>query len=98
MQPYLHRLRKLGIDASALRLPKSAAERAMKPLRDQVGADLTTSVLDGHSFGERVASMVARRDPTPAGLVLMSYPLHRPGHPEELRIGLCSEHGARATP
>ena len=86
MQPYVRRLRKLGIDASALRLPKGAAERAMQPLRDQVGADLTTSVLGGHSFGGRVASMVAAETP-PAGLVLMSYPLHRPGHPEELRIG-----------
>lgn len=23
---------------------------------------------------------------SPAGLVLLSYPLHRPGHPEELRV------------
>jgi predicted alpha/beta-hydrolase family hydrolase len=28
--------------------------------------------------------MLAARDPV-AGLVLLSYPLHRPGHPEELR-------------
>jgi predicted alpha/beta-hydrolase family hydrolase len=84
MQPYLDRLRELGIHASALRLPKGAAERAMKPLRDQVGAELTKSVIGGHSYGGRVASMVAAETP-PAGLVLLSYPLHRPGHPEELR-------------
>jgi predicted alpha/beta-hydrolase family hydrolase len=85
MQPYIERLRERGIDASALRLPKGAADRAMRSLRDQVGAELTNSVIGGHSFGGRVASMVAA-ETSPAGLVLLSYPLHRPGHPEELRI------------
>jgi uncharacterized protein len=84
MQPYVDRLRELGIEASALRLPKGAAERAMKRLREQVGAELARSVIGGHSYGGRVASMVAAETP-PAGLVLLSYPLHRPGHPEELR-------------
>jgi uncharacterized protein len=84
MQPYIRRLRSLGVDAQALRLPRGAAERAMTPLREQVGADLSATVLGGHSFGGRVASMVAA-ETAPAGLVLLSYPLHRPGHPEELR-------------
>jgi predicted alpha/beta-hydrolase family hydrolase len=84
MQPYIHRLRELGIDASALRLPRGSAERATRSLRDQVGAGLTESVIGGHSYGGRVASMVAA-ETEPAGLVLLSYPLHRPGHPEELR-------------
>jgi predicted alpha/beta-hydrolase family hydrolase len=83
MQPYIDRLRELGIDASALRLPKGAAERAMRSLHDQVG-ELTKSVIGGHSYGGRVASMVAA-ETAPAGLVLLSYPLHRPGHPEQLR-------------
>jgi predicted alpha/beta-hydrolase family hydrolase len=85
MQPYIQRLRELGVGVSALRLPKGAAERAMQSLRDQVGADLQTSVIGGHSFGGRVASMVAA-DTKPAGLVLLSYPLHRPGHTEELKV------------
>ena len=84
MQPYIRGLRSLGIDARALRLPRGAAERAMMPLREQVGADLSAAVIGGHSFGGRVASMVAA-ETAPAGLVLLSYPLHRPGHPEELR-------------
>jgi pimeloyl-ACP methyl ester carboxylesterase len=84
MQPYIRRLRSRGVDAHALRLPRGAAERAMGPLREQVGADLLAAVIGGHSFGGRVASMVAAETP-PAGLVLLSYPLHRPGHPEELR-------------
>jgi uncharacterized protein len=84
MQPYIDRLRELGINASALRLPRGAADRAMQPLREQVGAQLRQSVIGGHSYGGRVASMVAA-ETAPAGLVLLSYPLHRPGHPEELR-------------
>ena len=44
------------------------------------------SALGGHSYGGRVASMVAAEKPV-VGLVLYSYPLHRPGHPEELRAG-----------
>jgi predicted alpha/beta-hydrolase family hydrolase len=84
MQPYIDRLRQLGIEASTLRLPRAAAERATRSLRDQVGEELTKSVIGGHSYGGRVASMVAAETP-PAGLVLLSYPLHRPGHPEELR-------------
>jgi predicted alpha/beta-hydrolase family hydrolase len=90
MQLYVDRLRQRGINASTLRLPRGAAERAMRSLRDQVGEELTKSVIGGHSYGGRVASMVAAETP-PAGLVLMSYPLHRPGHPEELRDGHWSE-------
>jgi uncharacterized protein len=85
MQPYIQRLRKLGIDARALRLPRGAAERATRSLREQVGDGLPASVIGGHSYGGRVASMVAA-ETAPAGLVLLSYPLHRPGHPEQLRV------------
>src|SRR5262249_21611339 len=52
--------------------------------REQVGADLPSAVIGGHSYGGRVASMVAAESEC-AGLVLLSYPLHRPGRPEELR-------------
>jgi uncharacterized protein len=85
MQPYIQRLRKLGIDARALRLPRGAAERATRSLREQVGEALPAAVIGGHSYGGRVASMVAA-ETAPAGLVLLSYPLHRPGHPEQLRV------------
>jgi predicted alpha/beta-hydrolase family hydrolase len=90
MRPYTQGLRKLGIEAATLRLPRGAAERATRALREQVGASLPTSVIGGHSFGGRVASMVAAESKC-AGLVLLSYPLHRPGHPDELRI----DHWAR---
>jgi predicted alpha/beta-hydrolase family hydrolase len=62
----------------------------MRSLRDQVGGDLAAAVIGGHSYGGRVASMVAAQT-RPAGLVLLSYPLHRPGHPEELRVEHWSE-------
>jgi len=84
MRPYIDALRKEGIDAHALRLPKGSAERAMAPLREQVGEHLGEAVIGGHSFGGRVASMVAAQS-APAGLVLLSYPLHRPGHPETVK-------------
>jgi predicted alpha/beta-hydrolase family hydrolase len=84
MQPYIQCLGELGIRAEALGLPRGAPERAMSSLREQVGAELPTAVIGGHSYGGRVASMVAAESEC-AGLVLLSYPLHRPGHPEELR-------------
>ena len=48
-----------------------------------LGPDADPAVIGGHSYGGRVASLVAA-DGTPGvrGLVLLSYPLHRPGGPE----------------
>ena len=85
MRPYLDELSRRGLDAHALKLPRGSAERAVGALRAQVGEDLPRSIIGGHSFGGRVASLVAAESP-PAGLVLLSYPLHRPGHLEELRV------------
>jgi len=43
--------------------------------------------LGGSSYGGRQASMLAASDPEPvAGLLLLSYPLHPPGKPEQLRM------------
>ncbi len=42
--------------------------------------------LGGHSYGGRQASMLAASDPEAAqGLLLLSYPLHPPNRPEQLR-------------
>lgn len=76
-----------GVEAHAIQLPHGSAERALPVYRAAVTprhADAT--VIGGHSFGGRVASLLATELPV-AGLVLLSYPLHRPGHPEtwELR-------------
>jgi predicted alpha/beta-hydrolase family hydrolase len=90
MKPYLAALRERGVKAAAVRLPRGTAERAIAPFREQVGADLARSVIGGHSFGGRVASLITAQTP-PEGLVLLSYPLHRPGHPDELRTEHWSE-------
>ncbi len=44
--------------------------------------------LGGHSYGGRQATMLAAEDPAvAAGLLLLSYPLHPPRRPAELRTG-----------
>jgi predicted alpha/beta-hydrolase family hydrolase len=85
MRPLLSRLAGLGIAAHAPRLPRGDASRAIAPLREQVGEGLSGAVIGGHSFGARVASLLAA-ETSPAGLVLLSYPLHRPGRVDELRV------------
>ena len=42
------------------------------------------AIAGGHSYGGRVASMAALTT-NYAALILLSYPLHRPGHPQTLR-------------
>jgi len=54
-------------------------------MRRQVGGAV---VLAGHSYGGRQCSMLAAEEPGAAdGLLLLSYPLHPPGKPEQLRTG-----------
>ena len=85
MQPYVDGLGERGLEARAISLPMGKPERAVEAYRSQV-PDLATDIIGGHSYGGRMASMLAAQE-SPAGLVLLSYPLHRPGHPEwETRI------------
>jgi predicted alpha/beta-hydrolase family hydrolase len=85
MRPHVDGLRARGVDAEAIDLPKGNAERAVATFAARLAVTGPGSVAGGHSYGGRVASMHAARE-TVAGLVLMSYPLHRPGHPEERRV------------
>jgi predicted alpha/beta-hydrolase family hydrolase len=85
MRPHVQGLEKRGIPAQAVDLPKGKAERAMPVFARLVEADPSAFVIGGHSYGGRVASMLAAEVPV-RGLVLLSYPLHRPGHPEDLRV------------
>jgi len=82
MAPWVDGLRARGFDAHALELPRRRAEDAVPALEAQV-PDEPGVVVGGHSYGGRVASLSAaggrRRY---AGLVCLSYPLHRPGAPE----------------
>ena len=89
MRPYVKALEKRELKASAIDLPVGKAERAMPVFAQKVPAG---SIAGGHSFGGRVASMVAT-EVDYAALVLLSYPLHRPGHPDDLR----TEHWTKIT-
>jgi predicted alpha/beta-hydrolase family hydrolase len=89
MRPYVKALEKRQLKASAIDLPVGKAERAVPVFMQKVPAG---SIAGGHSYGGRVASMVAT-EVDYAALVLISYPLHRPGHPEDLR----TEHWSKIT-
>ena len=89
MAPWVDGLRARGYEAHALTLPRRKAEDSIAAFEAQV-PDEPGVVVGGHSFGGRVASLsvagVGRTDGERgrryAGLVCLSYPLHRPGAPE----------------
>jgi len=68
---------------------KSAQDRAglkaaATMLRDLAHGDI---LLAGHSYGGRQATILAAEEPKlAAGLLLLSYPLHPPSKPEQLRV------------
>lgn len=82
MRPHVTGLERRGLRAVAVQLQRGGpAERAVPRYREQVAGDPSRAVIGGHSFGGRVASLLAAEEAV-AGLVLLSFPLHRPGHPE----------------
>jgi len=81
LRPQVVGLRRSGVAVTTVTLPRGRAERAVPAYRASV-RDPAASIVGGHSFGGRVASLLAAETPV-AGLVLFSYPLHRPGHPEQ---------------
>jgi predicted alpha/beta-hydrolase family hydrolase len=78
LHPHRDALERRGLTVELVPLPKGKAERAVGVYRDAVGDALGTSAIGGHSFGGRVASLLAADEP-PAALVLLSFPLHAPG-------------------
>jgi predicted alpha/beta-hydrolase family hydrolase len=83
MKPYVVGFTRRGISAAAVDLPKGKAERAV-PVFIKTSGSGHEVIGGGQSFGGRVASMAAIEADF-GGLVLFSYPLHRPGHTDELR-------------
>lgn len=79
LAPQIAGLRRRGVEASAVQLPKGKAERAM-PVYLAAAAPSAETAIGGHSFGGRVASLIAANHEY-GGLVLLSYPLHAPGAP-----------------
>jgi predicted alpha/beta-hydrolase family hydrolase len=81
MAPFVDGLRKRGLTADAVDLPKRKAEEAVPAWRAVV-PDGRGTVAGGHSYGGRVASLATAAGAGYGGLVLFSYPLHPPGRPE----------------
>ncbi len=82
MQAHVDGLRTRGIDASAIDIPKKRAEDAVAAYLALSGSGPDVAI-GGQSYGGRVASLLAADGEHDfAGLVLFSYPLHRPGNPE----------------
>ncbi len=62
---------------------RAGLRRAVDAVREIVPGSI---YLGGHSYGGRQATMLAAAGELPvAGLLLLSYPLHPPGKPEQLR-------------
>ena len=80
MRPWIAGLASRGFEARFVPLPKGTAERAV-PVYRGATPPRGNVVIGGQSFGGRVASLIAVEGEY-AGLVLLCYPLHRPGHPE----------------
>ena len=83
MKPYVVGFERRGLDAIAVDLPKGTAERAV-PVFIKTSGRGHDVIGGGQSFGGRVASMAAIEADF-GGLILFSYPLHRPGFPDQLR-------------
>ena len=71
-----------GLDVRLVELPKGRAERAVPVYAAALDAEEgPATAIGGHSFGGRVASLLAAERPV-AALILLSYPLHAPGRRE----------------
>lgn len=78
MAPFVDGLRRRGLVADAVDLPRRKAEDAVPAWRAAV-PDGAGTVAGGHSYGGRVASLAAAAGAGYAGLVLFSFPVHPPG-------------------
>ena len=78
-----------GFDVERLNLPGNRIERAVGVITDAAITLAQRSgdgvFLGGRSYGGRACSMVVAGGFPAAGLILVSYPLHPPGKPADLR-------------
>ncbi|HEX2851420.1 MAG TPA: alpha/beta family hydrolase [Acidimicrobiales bacterium] len=82
----------LGFVVERIDLPRRRADAlvdvvtdAAAALAERAGVDLSSVFLGGRSLGGRVCSMAVAAGLPAAGLVLVSYPLHPPGRPDQPR-------------
>src|SRR5687767_10595218 len=80
MAPHVYGLKKRGLEGHAVGLPVGLAEKAVGRYREQV-PELAQAIIGGQSYGGRVATLLAAEE-APRGLVLLCFPLHRPGQPD----------------
>ncbi|HEX6140908.1 MAG TPA: alpha/beta family hydrolase [Candidatus Limnocylindria bacterium] len=80
MMPHVRWLEARGIAAAPVQLPRTRAERAAATFLAAAPPAADVGV-GGHSFGGRVAALLAAEHAY-AGLLLLSYPLHPPGRSE----------------
>lgn len=76
------------IDLPSRKRPPAVIEviaEAAAALADRAGVAPGRVVLGGRSFGGRMCSMAVAEGLPALGLVLVSYPLHPPGRPDQLR-------------
>lgn len=78
MAPFVRGLRKRGLTADAVDLPKRNAEDAVPAWRATV-PDGPGTVAGGQSYGGRVSTLAAAAGADYAGLVLFCFPVHPPG-------------------
>ena len=79
LAPYVNGLAARGLEARTVELPKGDAQRAIPVYRAALGGfDAGDTIVGGHSYGGRVASLLAAETQV-RGVVLFSYPLHAPG-------------------
>jgi len=77
-----------GITVKRIDLPSSRPGPKVQAAIVDAAAALAPAalVLGGRSFGGRMCSLAVADGLTAAGLVLISYPLHPPGRPQNMRV------------
>jgi uncharacterized protein len=77
---------RVTIRSRAVRKVHEQLREDMGDFADRLGVESSQLVIGGRSFGGRMCSMLVAAGEPVAGLVLLSYPLHPPGKPDELRV------------
>ncbi|MGH9263439.1 MAG: alpha/beta hydrolase family protein [Acidimicrobiales bacterium] len=77
-----------GVAVERIDLPSSRpGPRVLQAITEgAAGLDVDRLLLGGRSFGGRMCSVAVAEGLAAAGLVLVSYPLHPPGRPEQRRV------------